>query len=216
MVEPAPPLRGSQPARSPPPLSRGGGTAGSPCGEASRGYRPHTSATVPRRKRALRPERACVDGRPVEKGSRAPFSGRSLHRPVCRSLSHLLSIARSPRLPHPPLHLFASDLVEPLRLRGKRRHLLASRTAGDRQAGEREEEDPRNKMGAPKLSRTRRPRIGREYPPNLSISLSGGKETNEDSPSNGERSGKSPRPNRRGVSPCNRGAASLQKRRSVE
>jgi hypothetical protein len=44
-----------------------------------------------------------------------------------------------------------------------------------------------------------RPRIGREYPLNLSISLSGGKETNEDSLSNGERSGKSPSPNRRGA-----------------
>jgi hypothetical protein len=31
-----------------------------------------------------------------------------------------------------------------------------------------------------------RPRIRRDYPLNLSISVSGGKETNEDSPSNGE------------------------------
>ena len=31
-----------------------------------------------------------------------------------------------------------------------------------------------------------RPQIRREYPLNLSISLSGGKETNQDSPSNGE------------------------------
>ena len=31
-----------------------------------------------------------------------------------------------------------------------------------------------------------RPQIGRDYPLNLSISLSGGKETNKDSPSNGE------------------------------
>ena len=31
-----------------------------------------------------------------------------------------------------------------------------------------------------------RPEIGRGYPLNLSISLSGGKETNQDSPSNGE------------------------------
>src|SRR5258705_1011132 len=44
-----------------------------------------------------------------------------------------------------------------------------------------------------------RPRIGREYPLNLSISLSGGKETNEDSLSSGERSGRSPSPNRRGA-----------------
>ena len=31
-----------------------------------------------------------------------------------------------------------------------------------------------------------RPEIRRDYPLNLSISLSGGKETNKDSPSNGE------------------------------
>ena len=42
---------------------------------------------------------------------------------------------------------------------------------------------------------TCRPEIRRDYPLNLSISLSGGKETNKDSPSSGERSGKSPAPN---------------------
>ena len=31
-----------------------------------------------------------------------------------------------------------------------------------------------------------RPRIGRDHPPNLSISVGGGRETNEDSPSNCE------------------------------
>ena len=35
------------------------------------------------------------------------------------------------------------------------------------------------------------PQIRRDHPLNLSISISGGRETNEDSPSNGERSGKS-------------------------
>ena len=35
------------------------------------------------------------------------------------------------------------------------------------------------------------PQIRRDHPLNLSISISGGKETNKDSPSNGERSGKS-------------------------
>lgn len=39
------------------------------------------------------------------------------------------------------------------------------------------------------------PQIRRGYPPNLSISFSGGKETKEDSPSNGERTGTSPAPN---------------------
>ncbi|KAG6627133.1 hypothetical protein CIPAW_15G105500 [Carya illinoinensis] len=35
-------------------------------------------------------------------------------------------------------------------------------------------------------------RVRRDYPLNLSISISGGKETYKDSPSNGERTGKSP------------------------
>ena len=39
------------------------------------------------------------------------------------------------------------------------------------------------------------PQIRRGYPPNLSISFSGGKETKEDSLSNGERTGVSPAPN---------------------
>ena len=40
-----------------------------------------------------------------------------------------------------------------------------------------------------------RPQIKHDYPLNLSISVSGGKETNKDSPSSGERTGKSPEPN---------------------
>ena len=40
-----------------------------------------------------------------------------------------------------------------------------------------------------------RPQIRRDYPPNLSILISGGKENNRDSPSSGERTGKSPSPN---------------------
>ncbi|KAG6627095.1 hypothetical protein CIPAW_15G100800 [Carya illinoinensis] len=36
------------------------------------------------------------------------------------------------------------------------------------------------------------PNTSRDYPLNLSISISGGKETYKDSPSNGERTGKSP------------------------
>ena len=42
---------------------------------------------------------------------------------------------------------------------------------------------------------TLRPEIRRDYPLNLSISLSGGSETNQDSLSNGERSGNRPAPN---------------------
>lgn len=37
-----------------------------------------------------------------------------------------------------------------------------------------------------------RPQVRRDYPLSLSISISGGKETNKDSPSNGERTGNSP------------------------
>ena len=37
-----------------------------------------------------------------------------------------------------------------------------------------------------------RPQVERQHPPNLSILISGGKETNRDSLSSGERSGKSP------------------------
>jgi len=46
----------------------------------------------------------------------------------------------------------------------------------------------------PSKNQKDRPRIGRHHPPDLSISLSGGKETNQDSPSSGERSGRSPSP----------------------
>ena len=45
--------------------------------------------------------------------------------------------------------------------------------------------------GARNTSRIR-PLIGKDYPLSLSISLSGGEETNQDFPSNGERTGKSP------------------------
>ena len=47
---------------------------------------------------------------------------------------------------------------------------------------------PNSREGAPanQLFFTFRPEIRRDYPLNLSISLSGGKETNKDSPSNGE------------------------------
>ena len=37
-----------------------------------------------------------------------------------------------------------------------------------------------------------RPEFRQDHPLNLSISISGGKETNQDSPSNGERTGNSP------------------------
>jgi len=43
----------------------------------------------------------------------------------------------------------------------------------------------------PKQKQAARSQIGQDHPPNLSISISGGKETNEDSLSSGERNGKS-------------------------
>jgi hypothetical protein len=46
-------------------------------------------------------------------------------------------------------------------------------------------------VGGRKTSRIR-PLIREDYPLSLSISLSGGEETNQDFPSNGERTGKSP------------------------
>ena len=46
-------------------------------------------------------------------------------------------------------------------------------------------------FGVSSFGRVRGPQIRRGDPPNLSISISGGRATNEDSPSNGERSGKS-------------------------
>lgn len=49
--------------------------------------------------------------------------------------------------------------------------------------------------GRTRCPRHFRPRIRRDYPLDLSISASGGKETNQDSLSSGERTGRSPAPN---------------------
>ena len=56
---------------------------------------------------------------------------------------------------------------------------------------------PERGSTAPLRSIRLRPQIRRDYPLNLSILLSGGKETNQDSLSSGERRGKSPAPNPR-------------------
>lgn len=53
----------------------------------------------------------------------------------------------------------------------------------------------RNKQTNKQNTDTFRPQIRRDYPPDLSILISGGKENNRDSPSSGERTGKSPSPN---------------------
>lgn len=47
-----------------------------------------------------------------------------------------------------------------------------------------------------------RPQVRREHPLNLSLSVSGGGETNRDSPSSGERTGKCPSPNRASPGRC--------------
>ena len=52
---------------------------------------------------------------------------------------------------------------------------------------------PGSRRDSKKDSKSRiRPLIGKDHPLSLSISLSGGEETNQDFPSNGERTGKSP------------------------
>ena len=50
----------------------------------------------------------------------------------------------------------------------------------------------RNGLASSDMSHNFRPELRQDYPLNLSISISGGKETNKDSPSNGERTGQSP------------------------
>ena len=63
---------------------------------------------------------------------------------------------------------------------------LRGRRAGFRSVGA-NPFSQRGLFGGPaKKPFTFRPEIKRDYPLNLSISLSGGKETNQDSPSNGE------------------------------
>ena len=78
----------------------------------------------------------------------------------------------------------------------------ASRAATSRRPclplGETSEPSRGQKRSRPRHNRSRiRPQIRRDNPLNLSISVSGGKETNQDSPSSGERRGKSPAPNPR-------------------
>ena len=89
----------------------------------------------------------------------------------------------------PPRQAAAADRA-PAPKTGTRR--ARGRRAGPRQGARASEK--------PKANPTEhRPQVGREDPLDLSISLSGGKETNQDSPSSGERSGKSPSPNPRGA-----------------
>lgn len=86
-----------------------------------------------------------------------------------------------------------------------RARLAQKRVLGDERHDNRWFFDPRSPSCAPRrpnaLSRPSRvasaalptrPQVRRDYPLSLSISISGGKETYKDSPSNGERTGNSP------------------------
>ena len=53
--------------------------------------------------------------------------------------------------------------------------------------------DPQSAFRSARPGTVSRPELRQGYPLNLSISISGGRETNQDSPSNGERTGKSPK-----------------------
>ncbi|XP_022111168.1 basic salivary proline-rich protein 3-like, partial [Acanthaster planci] len=129
-------------------------------------------------------------GRPRErKGRPGPASGDRVDRwPRGRSPSGPLERERAPSAER-------ERRREPTRMGrgGEPPFLAAAEAPGGPPRGERE------KRGRG-LLRTHRPQVGQEDPLNLSISLSGGKETNQDSPSSGERSGKSPAPNPRAPS----------------
>lgn len=78
--------------------------------------------------------------------------------------------------------------------RGRRDKWWSSRlNASRRQAAPRRAFGPCERESLPEGRSPRpRPQVRRGYPLSLSISISGGKETNKDSPSNGERTGNSP------------------------
>ncbi|KAF5204526.1 hypothetical protein FRX31_005888 [Thalictrum thalictroides] len=73
---------------------------------------------------------------------------------------------------------------------GRRGRVVASNTISE--TGWRRSWDRNDPQRPFRRRLTLRPQVRRDYPLNLSISISGGKETYKDSPSNGERTGKSP------------------------
>ncbi|KAM3732414.1 hypothetical protein ACB098_11G058900 [Castanea mollissima] len=79
-----------------------------------------------------------------------------------------------------------------------RARLAQKRVLGDERHDNRWFFDPRSPSPERALERVAsatlptRPQVRRDYPLSLSISISGGKETYKDSPSNGERTGNSP------------------------
>ena len=66
----------------------------------------------------------------------------------------------------------------------RRRRLASVATSVARH--QRSDEDTTSRTSVLRQTYHSRPRISRDHPPNLSILVSGGKETNQDSPSNGE------------------------------
>ena len=102
---------------------------------------------------------------------------------------HLACGARArPRPAAPPRGPRAHPNPPPGTHAGRSIRLRRDRPARRPRGGRRQ----RSRGAARTRALKRRPRIGQGYPPNLSISVSGGKETNRDCPSSGERSGNSP------------------------
>ena len=180
-----------------------------------------------RRPQGKRKSRCLASGTPSR--VRAGSTGRALPRfgqPLAREGIRRGVAGR--RLVHPPHP--RSPVVLPVRASGRRngaarvgprRRRVFGRFARKRER-ERETAAPPPRRQTPggcpirtereRETRTRllRPQVGREDPLDLSISLSGGKETNQDSPSSGERSGKSPAPNPR-APPRARGNCGVRK-----
>lgn len=111
-----------------------------------------------------------------------------------RFLSKLLLRGATGVSPGPP-----EKTTHATRARGELPNSASEGVEGRREARGKEERSARPesmqkqpRFGSPELGETtNRPQIRREYPLNLSILLSGGRETNKDSPSSGERRGKS-------------------------
>ena len=144
--------------------------------ESSNAHRARRQPGGPARPSAAseRPSPRPVRGGVGTRGGGQPAARAQIHVPcVARGRPRLA--ARPPGAPEPPPP-------------GTRRvqHSSPARSPGGAAGGGR-------RWGAVRTrASNRRPRIGQGYPLNLSISVSGGKETNRDCPSSGERRGNSP------------------------
>lgn len=140
-------------------------------------------------------------------GSRRPAHSARLRPPKCRRLSRLVRLPN--RCPDPACGAVAAAGGPRVSALPASRHacgpVQAAPGAASGRVGETESVStcrPQGPRRAPFLSGIGatirlRPQIRRDDPLNLSILLSGGKETNQDSLSSGERRGKSPAPNPR-------------------